>query len=45
MTVKESSEKYHISADSLRYYEKVGIIPRIGRTGRGIRGDTEEELK
>ncbi len=27
MTIKEVSEKYNISQDTLRYYEKVGIIP------------------
>lgn len=45
MTIKEVSQQYRISADTLRYYEKVGIIPRIGRTAGGIRDYTEEDLK
>lgn len=28
MTIKEVSEKYNISQDTLRYYERVGMIPR-----------------
>ena len=27
MTIKEVSEKYNISQDTLRYYERVGMIP------------------
>lgn len=37
MTIKEVSEKYHISADTLRYYERVGMIPPVPRTASGIR--------
>ena len=29
MTIKEVSETYHISQDTLRYYERVGMIPRV----------------
>ena len=43
LTVKEISEKYGISADTLRYYERVGAIPPVPRTPGGIRnyGETE----
>ena len=27
MTIKEVSEKFDITADTLRYYERVGLIP------------------
>ena len=37
MTIAEASRKYGISADTLRYYERVGIIPRVPRTKSGIR--------
>ena len=37
MTIKEISEKYHITADTLRYYERVGMIPPVTRTAAGIR--------
>lgn len=37
MTIKEVSEKYNISQDALRYYERVGMIPPVTRTAGGIR--------
>lgn len=44
MTIKEVSEKYDISADTLRYYERVGVIPTVSRTSGGIRNYTEDDL-
>jgi len=44
MTIKEVSEKYNIPADTLRYYEKVGVIPPVTRTPGGIRNYTEEDI-
>lgn len=44
MTIKEVSEKYHISQDTLRYYERVKMIPPVHRTPGGIRDYTEEDL-
>lgn len=26
-----------VSADTLRYYEKIGLLPRVGRSGSGLR--------
>ncbi len=43
MTIKEVSEKYHISADTLRYYERVGMIPPVPRTLSGIRSYGPED--
>lgn len=37
MTIKEVSEKYGVSQDTLRYYERVGLIPPVARTAGGIR--------
>ncbi len=37
MTIAEVSKKYDISADTLRYYERVGLIPPVPRTASGIR--------
>lgn len=45
MTIKEVCEKYDITADTLRYYEKVGVIPEIARTSGGIRNYSESDLK
>ena len=44
MTIKEVSEKYNISQDTLRYYERVGMIPQVHRTGGGIRDYQEDDL-
>ena len=45
MTIKEVSEKYGISQDTLRYYERVKVIPAVTRTSGGIRDYQEEDLK
>lgn len=44
MTIKEVSEKYGITGDTLRYYERVGMIPPVGRTQGGIRDYTDKDL-
>lgn len=44
MTIKEVCKKYDISADTLRYYERVGVIPAVHRTERGIRDYTEQDI-
>lgn len=45
MTIKEVSEKYGLTQDTLRYYERVGMIPQVTRTAGGIRNYTEEDLR
>lgn len=45
MTIKEVSEKYNISQDTLRYYERIKMIPKVTRTAGGIRNYQEEDLK
>ncbi len=45
MTIKEISEKYDISQDTLRYYERVGMIPPVTRTAGGIRDYKEEDIR
>ena len=37
MTIAEVSKKYELSADTLRYYERIGLIPPVPRTRSGIR--------
>ncbi len=44
MTIKEVSEKFNISQDTLRYYERVGMIPPVTRTPSGIRDYQESDL-
>jgi len=45
MTITEVSRKMDISADTLRYYEKIGLIPKIKRNKNGIRDYSEDDLK
>lgn len=44
MTIREVSEKFGITQDTLRYYEKAGIIPKIARTPGGVRDYQPEDL-
>ena len=43
MTITEVSKKYGLSADTLRYYERVGLIPTVNRNKSGIRDYTQED--
>lgn len=43
MTISEVSQKYGLSQDTLRYYEKVGAIPPVHRNKSGARDYTEED--
>lgn len=43
MTIKQVSEKYNISPDTLRYYERVGMIPPVSRKS-GKRDYREADL-
>ena len=42
MTIAEVSKKYDLTADTIRYYEKIGLIPTIPRTEKEIRNFDEE---
>ncbi len=44
MTIKEVCERYGITADTLRYYERAGAIPPVSRTKGGIRCYTEQDV-
>ena len=45
MTIAEVGNKYDISADALRYYERIGLIPPVHRKQSGIRDYTEEDCR
>jgi len=45
MTIKEVSEELGLTQDTLRYYEKVGMIPSVTRTEGGIRDYQKEDLE
>lgn len=42
MTISEASRKYGLTPDTLRYYERIGLIPPVPRTKSGIRDYGEE---
>ena len=43
MTITEVSKLYDITPDTLRYYERIGLIPKIHRNKNGIRDYTQED--
>ena len=45
MTIGEVSEKFDITTDTLRYYERIGLIPPVPRRRNGIRDYDEEACK
>ena len=44
MTMKTVCDMFHISADTLRYYERIGVIPPVRRSPGGIRQYTDEDI-
>lgn len=45
MTIAEVSKKYEITQDTLRYYERIGLIPTVPRNKCGIRNFDETSCK
>lgn len=45
MTIAEVSKKYNLTTDTIRYYERIGLIPTIPRTENGIRNFDEESCR
>ena len=45
MTIGEAAEKTGLTTDTLRYYEKIGLIPPVPRRENGLRDYGEETLK
>ena len=45
MTIKEVSKKFNLSKDTLRFYEKKGLIGPVKKTKSGIRNYEEQDLK
>lgn len=44
-TIKEASEKLGIPASTLRFYDKKGLLPFVGRGDSGYRLFTEDDLR
>jgi MerR family transcriptional regulator, aldehyde-responsive regulator len=45
MKIAEVSEKFGLSSDTLRYYERIGLLPTVTRTESGIRDYSELDLR
>lgn len=45
MTIAEVSKKYELTADTLRYYEKIGLLSNIPRKKNGIRDYDEKSCR
>jgi MerR family transcriptional regulator, aldehyde-responsive regulator len=45
MKIAEVSERLEISPDTLRYYERIGLLQSVNRTNSGIREYSEDDLK
>jgi len=44
MNIKKVSDLTGVSADTIRYYERIGLIPPVTRNQSGIRDFTEREI-
>lgn len=44
MTIKQVCQRYGLTPDTLRYYEKIGVIPPVHRSASGIRDYDEHDL-
>ena len=45
MKIAEVSERYGISLDTLRYYERIGLVPPVHRNEGGIRDYNDLDLR
>jgi DNA-binding transcriptional MerR regulator len=45
MKIAEVSEQYNISSDTLRYYERIGLIPPVTRNDSGIRDYSDLDIR
>lgn len=45
MTIAQVSKKYDITPDTLRYYERIGLIPPVPRNKSGIRDYDESSCR
>jgi len=45
MTISEVSKKYNLTQDTLRYYEKIGMLSNVPRNKSGIRNYDENSCR
>ena len=44
MNIKEVCEVTGLSADTIRYYERIGLVPKIARKSSGVRDFAENDI-
>ncbi|HEM6338741.1 TPA: MerR family transcriptional regulator [Streptococcus suis] len=44
MNIKEVSQVTGLSADTIRYYERIGLVPKIERKSSGVRDFSENDV-
>ncbi len=45
MKISEVSKKYDLPVDTLRYYEKMGLLPNVKKNSSGIRDYSEKDCR
>lgn len=45
MTISETAKKYDLTPDTLRYYERIGLIPPVRRNASGLRDYDQEACR
>jgi len=45
LTISEAAEKVNLTAHTIRYYDKEGLLPFVERTDSGIRYFTDNDLE
>lgn len=45
MTIAEVAKKYELTPDTLRYYERSGLLPKVARTAGGIRDYSDDDCR
>ena len=45
MTIAEVSKEFGLTADTLRYYERIGLLPAVNRNSSGTRDYTQEDCR
>ena len=43
-TIGKIARQLDVSVDALRYYEKIGLLPKVARTGSGIRQYSNKDI-
>lgn len=42
--IGDVTERLGLSADTLRYYEKIGLVPKVSRNGAGVRFYNDQDV-